>query len=392
MAIDFGQVFRGVATGAMSAYNDAVVAKDRQYAELAVRAGDNYLNNILPETRKAEETRKDVYDRIASDFGNNFAELMDINKITTLKDGYEQAAKYYQGADKDALEAAMFDTSYDKRYQTRGKSFNEKYEPVRKYLSEGIGTMGPYTIDSLVGETEEKQPPMRTAMVSQKDPMTDTVTQQEVSVPGEFSSTAIRDFVDLSKIGDKDDKPFTQESQYRLRLNDIQKQAVTATGLNAKFITNPDGSTTVTDIDEASQAKYNLVTERANNAFAANPTRVDYQNIGNEVATYVNTIQSLSKAGSQAVTNYFNNAEVFKNAPKTKDGAVDINSKEKVYTLKDGTKVDAFEVFERENAQLIISYVKGSTAEKIFIREQFGKGYSGFFDVIDADLEKQENS
>ena len=393
MAIDFGQVFRGVATGAMSAYNDAVVAKDRQYAELAVRAGDNYLNNILPETRKAEETRKDVYDRIASDFGNNFAELMDINKITTLKDGYEQAAKYYQGADKDALEAAMFDTSYDKRYQTRGKSFNEKYEPVRKYLAEGIGTMGPYTIDSLVGETEEKQPPMRTAMVSQKDPMTDTVTQQEVSVPGEFSSTAIRDFVDLSKIGDKDDKPFTQESQYRLRNNDIIKQAVAVSGLDAKFSTNPiDGTLSVTAIDEASQSKYNLLTERANNAFAANPTRVDYQNIGNEVATYVNTIQSLSKAGSQAVTNYFNNAEVFKNAPKTKDGGVDINSKEKVYTLKDGTKVDAFEVFERENAQLIISYVKGSTAEKIFIREQFGKGYSGFFDVIDADLEKQENS
>jgi len=222
--------------------------------------------------------------------------------------------------------------------------------------------------------------------------MTDTVTQQEVSVPGEFSSTAIRDFVDLSKIGDKDDKPFTQESQYRLRLNDIQKQAVTATGLNAKFITNPDGSTTVTDIDEASQAKYNLVTERANNAFAANPTRVDYQNIGNEAATYVRSLESFAKTGSQAVTNYFNNAEVYKNAPKTKDGAVDINSKEKVYTLKDGTKVDAFEVFERENAQLIISYVKGSTAEKIFIREQFGKGYSGFFDVIDADLEKQENS
>ena len=193
MAIDFSQVFRGVATGAMSAYNDAVVAKDRQYAELAVRAGDNYLNNILPETRKAEENRKDVYDRIASDFGNNFAELMDINKITTLKDGYEQAAKYYQGADKNALEAAMFETNFDQRYNQRGKTFNEKYAPVKKFLGEGIGTMGPYTVDTLVGEQQE--PPMRTAMVSQKDPMTDTITEQEVSVPGEFSSSAISDFI-----------------------------------------------------------------------------------------------------------------------------------------------------------------------------------------------------
>ena len=391
MAIDFGQAFRGIATGAMSAYNEAVEKKDQMYAEIAVRAGDNYLNNILPETQKAEEMRKDNYDLIASNFGNNFAELMDINKITTQKDAFKIASDYYKNADKDKLKAAMFETNFDQRYNQRGKTFNEKYAPVKKFLGEGIGTMGPYTVDTLIGEQQE--PPMRTAMVSQKDPMTDTVTEQEVSVPGEFSSTAIRDFVDFSKIGDKDDKPFTQESQYRLRNNDIIKQAVAVSGLDAKFSTNPiDGTLSVTAIDEASQSKYNLLTERANNAFAANPTRVDYQNIGNEVATYVNTIQSLSKAGGQAVTNYFNNAEVFKNAPKTKDGGVDINSKEKVYTLKDGTKVDAFEVFERSNAQLILNYVKGSTAEKIFIREKFGKGYSGFFDIIDADLEKQENS
>ena len=389
MAIDFGQVFRGVATGAMSAYNDAVVAKDRQYAELAVRAGDNYLNNILPETRKAEENRKDVYDRIASDFGNNFAELMDINKITTLKDGYEQAAKYYQGADKNALEAAMFETNFDQRYNQRGKSFNEKYEPVRKYLAEGIGTMGPYTIDSLVGETEEKQPPMRTAMVSQKDPMTDTVTQQEVSVPGEFSSTAIRDFVDLSKIGDKDDKPFTQESQYRLRLNDIQKQAVTATGLNAKFITNPDGSTTVTDIDEASQNKFQLVTEYSSDMFAKAPNRTDYLNIGNEAATKVTALESLAKNGNNAMTNYFQSH--IQKAPKV-DGKVDYTSEKKVYPLKDGTMVNAREVFERQNADLIKAYIVGSITQKNFIREKFGRGYSVFFDQIDDALDQQENS
>ena len=39
--------------------------------------------------------------------------------------------------------------------------------------------------------------------------------------------------------------------------NDIIKQAVSASGLNAKFITNPvDGSVSVTDLDEASQNKY----------------------------------------------------------------------------------------------------------------------------------------
>ena len=193
MAIDFGQAFRGIATGAMSAYNEAVEKKDQMYAEIAVRAGDNYLNNILPETQKAEEMRKDNYDLIASNFGNNFAELMDINKITTQKDAFKIASDYYKNADKDKLKAAMFETNFDQRYNQRGKTFNEKYAPVKKFLGEGIGTMGPYTVDTLVGEQQE--PPMRTAMVSQKDPMTDTVTEQEVSVPGEFSSSAISDFI-----------------------------------------------------------------------------------------------------------------------------------------------------------------------------------------------------
>ena len=193
MAIDFGQAFRGIATGAMSAYNEAVEKKDQMYAEIAVRAGDNYLNNILPETQKAEEMRKDNYDLIASNFGNNFAELMDINKITTQKDAFKIASDYYKNADKDKLKAAMFETNFDQRYNQRGKTFNEKYAPVKKFLGEGIGTMGPYTVDTLVGEQQD--PPMRTAMVSQKDPMTDTVTEQEVSVPGEFSSSAISDFI-----------------------------------------------------------------------------------------------------------------------------------------------------------------------------------------------------
>ena len=189
MAIDFGQVFRGVATGAMSAYNEAVEKKDQMYAEIAVRAGDNYLNNILPETQKAEEMRKDNYDLIASNFGNNFAELMDINKITTQKDAFKIASDYYKNADKDKLEAAMFETNFQQRYNQRGKTFNEKYAPVKKFLGEGIGTMGPYTVDTLVGEKQEQ--PMKE--VTTKDTMTDTVITEQT--PVDFSSSAISDFI-----------------------------------------------------------------------------------------------------------------------------------------------------------------------------------------------------
>ena len=376
MAIDFSQVFRGVATGAMSAYNDAVVAKDRQYAELAVRAGDNYLNNILPETRKAEENRKDVYDRIASDFGNNFAELMDINKITTLKDGYEQAAKYYQGADKDALEAAMFDTSYDKRYQTRGKSFNEKYEPVRKYLSEGIGTMGPYTIDSLVGETEEKQPPMRTAMVSQKDPMTDTVTEQEVSVPGEFSSTAIRDFVDLSKIGDEEGKSFSEGSQYRLRLNDTTQAAFSNVGLDGQFYMK--GDNLITQFDEASRNKGILTQELITNRFTPEVAQnAGYLNVATQVANEMKTLESATAKFKTDTDNLFL-------AKQYSSGSVGANNDE------------TYVQFVLANQKILNAYGKGSIAYKRFIREKFNaltpsdQGYYAFFERFDKEVDAEE--
>jgi hypothetical protein len=187
----------------------------------------------------------------------------------------------------------------------------------------------------------------------------------------------------------KPDEEFGESSQYRLRNNDIIKQAVSASGLNAKFITNPvDGSVSVTDLDEASQNKYKLVTQIATNAFANNPNRSDYLNIGNEAATQVTAIENFAKAGSNSLNNYFQSN--IKNAPKV-DGRVDYTSDAKVYPLKNGEMVDAYEVFERSNAKLITAYVQGSLEMRNFIKEKF-TGYSVFFEQLDDALDQQENS
>ena len=211
--------------------------------------------------------------------------------------------------------------------------------------------------------------------------MADTVVQ----TPIEFDSMQLKNYLDA-----KPDEA-TESSQYRLRLNDIQKQAVTTSGLNAKFTTNIDGSVNVTDIDEASQNKFALVTEYASDAFKKTPNRSDYLNIGNEAATKVKAIESFAKAGNNAITNYFNNSEITKNAPK-KDGRIDFSSDAKVYPLEDGSLVTATDIFERSNAELIKTYVMGSIATKRFIREKFGRGYSVFFNQIDDALDKQEDS
>ena len=48
--------------------------------------------------------------------------------------------------------------------------------------------------------------------------------------------------------------------------------------------------------------------------------------------------------------------------------------------------------FEKLNEQLVQTYTLGSFESKRFIREKFGREYSEFFDKIDDDLDKQENS
>ena len=134
--------------------------------------------------------------------------------------------------------------------------------------------------------------------------------------------------------------------------------------------------------------KYKLVTQIATNAFANNPNRSDYLNIGNEAATQVTAIENFAKAGSNSLNNYFQSN--IKNAPKV-DGRVDYTSDAKVYQLKNGEMVDAYEVFERSNAKLITAYVQGSLEMRNFIKEKF-TGYSVFFEQLDDALDQQENS
>ena len=54
MAINFGRMFQGIATGAMGQYNAEVAAKDKMKGEMIERVGINFLENTLPEFQKKE--------------------------------------------------------------------------------------------------------------------------------------------------------------------------------------------------------------------------------------------------------------------------------------------------------------------------------------------------
>ena len=58
MAIDFGRLVQGVATGAMGQFNAEVAAKDKMKGEMIQRVGINFLENTLPEFQKKKKLEK----------------------------------------------------------------------------------------------------------------------------------------------------------------------------------------------------------------------------------------------------------------------------------------------------------------------------------------------
>ena len=371
-------VFRSIATGYLGAKIANTEANDRLKANILETTGTNLLTKVIPNAIENEKIRRQNYDMLVDQYGVNAANVIDSGGFTMDKAGMTRLDELLKNnkLDLKALDASVFETDFNNRYNTRVKTDQEKYNPILKQLGiDGIGSLGYNTVEALV------KPEAMTTSIT-KDPMTDTVIKEQT--PTEFASMQLKDY-----LTPRPDEEFGEGSQYRLRLNDIQKQAVTATGLNAKFINNADGSVTITDIDEASQNKFQLVTEYSSDMFAKAPNRTDYLNIGNEAATKVTALESLAKNGNNAMTNYFQSH--IQKAPKV-DGKVDYTSEEKVYPLKDGTMVNAREVFERQNADLIKAYIVGSITQKNFIREKFGRGYSVFFDQIDDALDQQENS
>ena len=83
MAIDFGRMIQGVATGAMGQYNAEVAAKDKMKGEIIQRAGLNFYENTLPEFEKKEKSRKETYDQLVGRFDVDVAEYMGQNGFIT---------------------------------------------------------------------------------------------------------------------------------------------------------------------------------------------------------------------------------------------------------------------------------------------------------------------
>ena len=149
MAIDFGRMARGVATGYLGQKLANTAANDEMKARIIERAGINFYENTLPEFQKKEKSREETYKKLSARYGANIAEYMDQEGfITGNPNDYASIEKDLGANDnfnetklKSYLEATNAG-SYESRKESRVSAIQDREKFVTGNLNKNqIGDM-----------------------------------------------------------------------------------------------------------------------------------------------------------------------------------------------------------------------------------------------------------
>jgi len=188
MAIDFGRMARGVATGYLSAKIQNTEANDRLKEDIIRQSGENFYNNTLPEFQKREKNRENTYNQISKIHGNDVAEYFDQGGFITGQSGdfdtINDLLSEGGGINKVKLQAYLEGVeggSYASRKEKRFQSIADQEKFVMGNMTKngfGVNTL----MSQLGRETTEEQPmaPTETqaiAPVPPEDREVDTTTK-----------------------------------------------------------------------------------------------------------------------------------------------------------------------------------------------------------------------
>ena len=149
MAIDFGRMARGIATGYIGQKLANTAANDELKSRIIERAGINFYENTLPEFQKKEKSREETYKKLSARYGANVAEYMDQEGfITGNASDYANIVKELGANDnlneaklKSYLEATNAG-SYESRKEGRVSAIQDREKFVTGNLSKNqIGDM-----------------------------------------------------------------------------------------------------------------------------------------------------------------------------------------------------------------------------------------------------------
>ena len=179
MAIDFGRIARGVATGYLSAKIANTEANDALNANIIERAGLNFYEKTLPEWEAGEKVRKETYNKVSSRYGKDVANYMDQNGFTDYNEIVEMLGAN-NNINETKLKAYLEGTSagtYAERAEKRASKIQNKEKTIMG-LTSGSSKIGNMTAELLLKDDE-------TATDAGTGVVPETTTE-EVTIPGEM--------------------------------------------------------------------------------------------------------------------------------------------------------------------------------------------------------------
>ena len=189
MAIDFGRMARGIATGYLGAKIANTEANDRLKEDIIRQSGENFYNNTLPEFQKREKNRENTYNQVSKIYGNDVAEYFDqAGFMTGLATDFETINEMLSENDnfnRDKLKAYLEGIdggTYASRKEKRFSSMADQEKFVMGNLTKN--QLGSMTIMNQLGIGETKEQPAET--------MTTGETQTVAPVPPEEDTTTTK--------------------------------------------------------------------------------------------------------------------------------------------------------------------------------------------------------
>ena len=189
MAIDFGRMARGIATGYLGAKIANTEANDRLKEDIIRQSGQNFYNNTLPEFQKREKNRENTYNQVSKIYGNDVAEYFDQGGFMTgLSTDFETINEMLSENDnfnRDKLKAYLEGVdggTYASRKEKRFSSMADQEKFVMGNLTKN--QLGSMTIMNQLGIGETKEQPAET--------MTTGETQTVAPVPPEEDTTTTK--------------------------------------------------------------------------------------------------------------------------------------------------------------------------------------------------------
>ena len=179
MAIDFGRMARGVATGYLSAKIANTEANDKLNADIIKAAGLKFYETTYPEWEAGEKVRKETYNKVSSRYGKDVANYMDQNGFTDYAEIVEMLGAN-NNINETKLKAYLEGTSagtYAERAEERASKIQNKEKTIMG-LTSGSSKIGNMTAELLLKDDE-------TATDAGTGVVPETTTE-EVTVPGEM--------------------------------------------------------------------------------------------------------------------------------------------------------------------------------------------------------------